>query len=105
GNFEYYNLANDVEIGIPSAFNLSQNYPNPFNPATKIDFSLPVESKVSLIIYDVTGREAVRLINNEIRKADYYTVAFNGSSLSSGVYFYKIISDNFVQTKKMMFIK
>ena len=105
GNFEYYNLANDVEIGIPSDFNLYQNYPNPFNPTTKIDFTLPVDSKVSLIIYDVTGREAVILINNEIRKADYYTVAFNGSSLSSGVYFYKIISDKYVQTKKMMLIK
>jgi hypothetical protein len=105
GSFEYCYLAGDVDVGIPSKFNMSQNYPNPFNPVTKIDFTIPVDSKVSLIIYDVTGREAARLINNEVKKADYYTVAFNGSAFSSGVYFYKIISDKYVQTKKMMIIK
>jgi len=105
GSFEYCYLSGDVDIGIPSKFNLSQNYPNPFNPVTKIDFTIPVDSKVSLIIYDVTGRETARIINNEVKKADYYTVAFNGSSFSSGVYFYKIISDNYVQTKKMMIVK
>ena len=105
GNYEYYNLSNEVEIGIPSKFNLSQNYPNPFNPSTKIDFTVPVDSKVSLVIYDVSGREVARLINNDLKKADYYTVAFNGSGYSSGVYFYRLTSDNFVQTKKLMIIK
>jgi hypothetical protein len=105
GNFEYYNLSNDVEIGAPSRYDLTQNYPNPFNPQTRIDFTIPVDSKVSLIIYDVSGRETAKLINNEIRKADYYTVNFNASALSSGIYFYKIIADNFVQTKKMMVVK
>lgn len=105
GNYEYYNLASDVEVGIPSKFNLSQNYPNPFNPVTKIDYTVPVDSKVSLIIYDVSGREVTRLINNDLKKADYYTVTFNGSGFSSGVYFYKLISDNFVQTKKLIMLK
>jgi hypothetical protein len=105
GNYEYYNLSSDVEIGIPSRFNLSQNYPNPFNPTTKIDFTVPADSKVSLIVYDVSGKEVNRIINNEIKKADYYTVTFNGSGYSSGVYFYRLIADNFVQTKKLMMIK
>ena len=105
GNFEYYNLANDVEIGLPEKYNLSQNYPNPFNPRTNIDFTIPAETKVSLIIYDISGREIKRVINNETMKANYYTAVIEVSDFTTGVYFYKIITDDFVQTKKMMVIK
>lgn len=105
GNFSYFNLNNDVNIGVPAQFELSQNYPNPFNPVTKINFSLPFDTKVNLIIYDITGKEVAKLINNEFKPADYYSVDFNGSNLSSGVYFYTVIAGDFKATKKMMLIK
>jgi hypothetical protein len=105
GNFEYHNLAGEVNVGIPSKFNLSQNYPNPFNPVTKIDFELPVDSKVSIKVYDLTGREMIVLLNNEFRKADYYTIEFNGSRFSSGVYYYKLVTDKYMDVMKMVLIK
>lgn len=105
GNHNYHNLGPVVEIGTPGSFMLSQNYPNPFNPVTKIHFSLPVESKVNLIIYDLSGREVARLINDKFLKADYYSVEFNATALASGVYFYTLSAGNFRLTKKMMLIK
>ena len=109
GNYQYYDLQGEVTVGVPSKFDLGQNYPNPFNPVTKINFDLPNDSKVSMIIYDVTGREIKRLVNNEIRQAGYHTVELNGSSLSSGVYFYRMNAEgsgkSFIMTKKMVLIK
>ena len=104
GNFEYFNLSNEVIIGIPSKFELSQNYPNPFNPSTKITFALPNDGKVSLKIYDMTGKEVMLLVN-EVKTAGYYSDSFNASSLSSGIYFYTLSADNFTATKKMMLVK
>ena len=104
GNFEYFNLSNEVIIGIPSKFELSQNYPNPFNPSTKISFALPNDGNVSLKIYDMSGKEAMTLVN-EVKTAGYYSVSFNASSLSSGIYFYTLSADNFTATKKMMLVK
>jgi PKD repeat protein len=109
GNFSYHNLSGDVIIGIPKKYALSQNYPNPFNPATKIDFELPLDSRVTIKIYDMTGREVAVLINDEARTAGYYTSLFNGNFLSSGVYFYSIKAEangsNFATTKKMVLVK
>jgi hypothetical protein len=104
GNFEYFNLNNEVIVGVPSNFSLSQNYPNPFNPSTKINFDLPVDGNVSLKIFDMSGKEVMTLVN-EVRTAGYYSVNFNGASLSSGIYFYTIQSGSFVSTKKMTLIK
>jgi len=104
GNFEYFNLSNEVNIGLPETFSLSQNYPNPFNPSTSINFSLPTDSKVSLKIYDMSGKEVANLLN-EVKTAGYYSINFNASSLSSGIYFYSISAGNFTATKKMMLIK
>ena len=108
GNYEYHNLSNAVVIGVPNKYELSQNYPNPFNPTTKIDFQLPRDSKVMIKLYDVSGRE-VRTIVNEKRTAGFYTVGFDASGLSSGVYFYTIIAGfsgtEFVGTKKMVVVK
>jgi hypothetical protein len=104
GNFEYLNLSNEINIGVPSRYDLAQNYPNPFNPATKISYDLPLDGKVSLKLYDMIGREVATLVN-EVQTAGYYSVNFNGSSLSSGVYFYTITSNNFAATKKMMLLK
>jgi hypothetical protein len=108
GNFEYFNLGSEIGIGVPAQYNLSQNYPNPFNPATRINFDLPVDGKVSIRLYDIMGREVSTLIN-ENRTAGYYTVNFNASGLSSGIYFYMITAEssgkNFTDTKKMTLIK
>lgn len=90
----------------PSEFNLSQNYPNPFNPTTTINFSIPKRSNVKLIVYDIKGEEIAVLID-KIHLAGSYTVNFDASkfSLSSGIYFYTFISDNFIQTKKMIYLR
>ena len=104
GNFEYFNLNSDVIIGTPDRFSLSQNYPNPFNPSTIINYDLPFDSKVSIKIFDMSGREVASLVN-EFKTAGYYSANFNASSLSSGVYFYTINADNFTATKKMLLVK
>jgi hypothetical protein len=108
GNVEYFVLNGEVEVGIPSVYAVSQNYPNPFNPSTKIDYDIPYDGKVSILLYDISGREVGKLVN-EVKTAGYYTVQFNASNLSSGMYFYRITatgnSQNFVQTKKMVLIK
>jgi hypothetical protein len=89
---------------LPGNYNLSQNYPNPFNPVTKINFALPKQGFVTLKIYDITGRE-IQILVSDVKQAGYYSVDFNGSSLSSGVYFYRIQSNDFVMTKRMVLIK
>jgi hypothetical protein len=108
GNYKYYQLSGLVNVGVPNKFEISQNYPNPFNPSTKIAYDIPFDSKVAIKIFDVTGREVASLVN-QVQVAGYYTVSFNASNLSSGVYFYQINADggnqNFVKTLKMMLIK
>lgn len=105
GNFTYHNLNEIVEVGLPTKFALSQNYPNPFNPKTKIDFQIPKDANISLKLYDILGREVMTLINNEYRKSNYYTVDLDASKLASGIYFYRIIADKFIETKKMVVVK
>ena len=90
---------------IPEKFNLEQNYPNPFNPSTKINFSLPIDSKVTLKVYDITGREISTLLNGELKLAGYYTVDFNGGNFASGYYFYRVQTEKEIATKKMVLIK
>jgi hypothetical protein len=89
---------------IAADYSLSQNYPNPFNPVTKIKFSIPKNEFVSLKIYDIAGDEVMTLISNDV-KAGSYSVDFNGSLLSSGVYFYRLETGNFLETKKMILVK
>ncbi|MBS4034867.1 MAG: T9SS type A sorting domain-containing protein [Ignavibacterium sp.] len=86
------------------AFSVSQNYPNPFNPSTVISYQLPVDSKVQLKVYDILGTE-IGLLVNETKPAGKYEVSFDGSILSSGTYFYTLIADGLVQSKKMMLVK
>lgn len=108
GNFQYYNLSNEINIGEPNKFELSQNYPNPFNPVTKIEYEIPSAGNVSLKIYDLTGREVLEIVN-EVKSAGYYTNEFNADNLSSGVYFYRLTlqvgKNNFVNTKQMIVLK
>lgn len=108
GSFEYFDLSNEVIIGVPGKFELSQNYPNPFNPVTKIDFNIPFDSKVSFRIFDVTGKEIANIVN-EVKTAGYYTVQFDANSFASGVYFYRLYAHNgsqsFSMTKRMVLLK
>ncbi|MHC1736753.1 MAG: T9SS type A sorting domain-containing protein [Ignavibacteriaceae bacterium] len=88
----------------PSEYSLSQNYPNPFNPETVIRYQLPASSKVTLTIYDILGKEATKLVNEE-QEAGSHTVKFNASKLVSGVYICRIIAGDFVKTIKMSLVK
>jgi hypothetical protein len=92
------------ENKIPIEYKLYQNYPNPYNPTTNIKYAIPKDGFVTIKIYDLLGREINKLVS-ENQKAGFYSVQFNGASLSSGIYFYRIQSGSFVQTKKMVLIK
>ncbi len=99
---------NKLQTEIPKEYNLSQNYPNPFNPVTNIDFDLPFDSKLTITIYDITGRE-VKTLLNEVLPAGYHTIEFNAGSMASGIYFCRMAAEGngeqFVMTKKMTVIK
>jgi len=86
-------------------YNLYQNYPNPFNPSTSIEFFLPKQSLVNLKVYDLVGKEVATLVNNDLRKEGLHQVTFDGTNLSSGVYYYKITAGEFTDIRKMMLIK
>lgn len=107
GNFEYFNLSAEVNVGVPANFKLSQNYPNPFNPSTSIEFALPTDGRAVITVFDMSGKEVSRLVD-EVKSAGYHTVRFDGSSLSSGSYFYKLEvtgTSNFSEVKRMMLVK
>ena len=89
---------------IPTVYKLNQNYPNPFNPSTIISYDLPKSGAVTIKIYNILGQQ-VRTLVNETQNAGTHQVAFNASSLSSGVYFYSLSVQNFTSVKKMMLIK
>ena len=92
------------EINRISSFELFQNYPNPFNPLTTINFNIPVESKVLLEVYNTLGEKIATLVDSELL-AGSYKVNFNGTKISSGIYFYKLKAGNFVSIKKFVLIK
>jgi len=95
---------------LPTGFVLSQNYPNPFNPTTLISYVIPQAVDVKLTVFDITGREVVRLVDNQRNNAGRYSVMWNGlnatgEKVASGLYFYKIVAGDFQQTNKMMLLK
>ena len=90
--------------GLPSEFELKGNYPNPFNPTTNIQYSVPSNADVRLAVFDMLGREVAVLVNG-VRTAGNYSVNFDATNLSSGMYLYRLQSGNFVQTQKMMLVK
>jgi predicted lipoprotein with Yx(FWY)xxD motif len=92
------------ESNIIMDFALLQNYPNPFNPSTKFKYSIPTSRFVTLKVYDVLGSEVATLVNEE-KPAGNYMIQFNASQLSSGIYFYKLQTDSFIETKKMILMK
>ena len=93
-----------INNGVANTYSLSQNYPNPFNPTTNINFSIPKDGLVELVVFDVLGKEVAALLNKE-QTAGNYQVTFDASKLTSGVYFYKITSGDFSDVKKMLLIK
>ena len=88
----------------PTEYTLAQNYPNPFNPSTQIKFSVPQTSNVKIIVTDILGKEVATLVNDNLA-AGNYSVNFNANNVSSGIYFYSLITDNFKQSKKMVLVK
>ena len=93
----------------PTAYALEQNYPNPFNPTTSIRYALPEDGHVSLLVYDINGREIARLVD-EVKQAGMYEVHFDagnvrGTGLASGVYLYRVVAGKFSQTRKMLLLK
>ena len=87
-----------------STISLDQNYPNPFNPITSINYSIPSDGQVKLAIYNVLGSE-VSILERGYKSAGNYSYTFDGSNLTSGIYFYMITNGEFVETKKMLLLK
>lgn len=116
GPSHYSNEASDTtftltnltgNINTPAKYNLYNNYPNPFNPSTKIKFDIPASngfSNVRLNVFDMSGREVSNLVNGQLNPGSY-EFEFSANGLTSGVYFYRLSTDNFVDTKKMILIK
>ena len=107
----YYNRNPTANVGIqnisseiPLQYSLFQNYPNPFNPSTTIKFGIPKSSLVRITVYDILGKEVKKLVNQNLQAGTYQTI-WNGDGVSGGVYFYRIQSNDFVQTKRMVLIK
>ncbi|HSR16796.1 MAG TPA: T9SS type A sorting domain-containing protein [Ignavibacteriaceae bacterium] len=96
--------AEGIKNELPTDYALYQNYPNPFNPTTIISYQLPVTGFVTLKVYDLLGREVATLVNKQ-ESAGTYEHSFNASSLSSGIYIYKMQAGNFISTRKLMLIK
>lgn len=103
GTFEYSNEV-EVEFQVPRSFSLEQNYPNPFNPSTTIRFSIPVETDVKLNVYNTLGQEVAQILNGRLKEG-FHEVEFEAGNLTSGIYFYRLEADKFVDVKKMIIIK
>jgi hypothetical protein len=89
---------------VPSSINIYQNYPNPFNPETTIKFDVPKEGFISLKVYDTSGKEVQNLFEG-VKEAGSYQLKFDGTALNSGVYFYKLITNESSVTKSMVLVK
>ena len=94
----------DWTFGVPKEYALSQNYPNPFNPSTIINYDIPVEGHVSLKVYTYLGEEVTTLVDEDAHPG-MYQVEWNARGLASGVYFYRLRTGHFVETRKLVLIK
>ncbi len=103
GAFSYSSVV-ELDLITPITFSLSQNFPNPFNPSTTISYQIAKQGLVSLVVYNVLGKEVATLVN-EVKSAGKYEIKFDASNLSSGIYFYKLTADGFTSTKKFTLIK
>ena len=104
-NNQLFMLASLSEkIALPETFSLDRAYPNPFNPITTLRFALPIETQVSIQIYNLQGRQVSTLVNGNMA-AGYHSVVWNADSYSSGVYFVKMITSEFTETQNLMLMK
>jgi hypothetical protein len=103
GSYKYSNVI-EADYIAPTVYSLNQNYPNPFNPNTVITYALPVASNVKISVYNAIG-ETVQILENGFKSAGNYSVLFNAAGIPSGVYFYRIEAGNFLQVRKMMYLK
>jgi len=101
---EITGLEQKKPVNTPTCFELEQNYPNPFNPTTRIRYAISSKEYVVLKVYDVLGRDVATLVS-EVKNPGSYEVRFDGSRFASGVYFYQLITNGYVLTKKMAFVK
>jgi hypothetical protein len=99
-----FNSTADTKASVPKSIMLNQNYPNPFNPSTTISFSLPSKAIVSLKIYDVLGREIETLVFNELSSGTH-SVQWNAMRFPSGIYFYRLQTDSYAKTKRLLLLK
>lgn len=108
GNHTFFLLNNEVSINLPGKFVISQNYPNPFNPVTNINYEMPFDGSLKIVVFDNLGREVQTLVNGNV-SAGYYKAQFNGAGLPSGIYFYKVNAStgnqNIEKVFKMMLVK
>ena len=95
---------NPINSNVPGNYSLMQNYPNPFNPSTKINFAIPKAGLITVKVYNILGKEITTLVNENL-PAGNYSVNFSGSNLTSGVYFYRLESNGYTATKKMLLTK
>ena len=94
----------ETETLLETGYKLYQNYPNPFNPKTVISYEIQNPNSVQLIVYDNLGNEVATLVN-ELKQPGNYEIIFDATSLSSGVYFYRLLTENYSETKSMMLLK
>jgi hypothetical protein len=102
-------IKDEANLAVPVEYELSQNYPNPFNPETQIAFTVPANSSVKLVVYDLLGKEVVRLIDSNLLPGNY-TVRWNGrdargSQVATGAYIYRLETANFTQTRRMLYLR
>jgi len=90
--------------GMPFEYRLEQNFPNPFNPSTVIQFSVPEQTHVALVVYDLLGRQVLNLVDSDL-SAGNYSVTFDASGLSSGVYIYRLEAGSYINTKRLVYTK
>ena len=94
----------ESSVVLPLRHSLSQNYPNPFNPTTTIKYDLPIDSRVTLKVFNIIGQEVVTLVN-DVQKAGYKSVEWNASNFASGVYFYRLHAGSYTNVKKLLLLR
>ena len=103
----YQNSTVDIDednVSVPRSFSLKQNYPNPFNASTSIEYVLPEQTNVTIAIYDILGRNVLTLLE-ENQWAGYHSVTWNAHDFSSGIYFYRLQADDYIESRRMLLLK